>query len=93
MSLAPGEAYDYLVGVTPTNLTAQTAGKKRVDPGNPGNSFILDKLRGDLVPGEGDPMPLQLKRLPDGAIRLIEEWIAAGAPSGGFVAPSGCPGP
>ena len=77
MSLAPGEAYSYLVGVTPTNLVAQTAGKLRVDAGNPANSFILDKLHGDLVPGEGDPMPLQLKRLPDNAILLIEEWIAA----------------
>jgi hypothetical protein len=24
---------------------------------------------------------------------LIEEWITAGAPETGFVAPSGCPGP
>jgi hypothetical protein len=37
-------------------------------------------------------MPLQLKRLPEKAIRLVEEWIAAGAPASGFVAPSGCPG-
>jgi hypothetical protein len=93
MSLAPGEAYANLVGVSPTNLAAQNAGKLRVDPGNPANSFILDKLHGTLVPGEGDPMPLQLKRLPDNAILLVEEWIAAGAPSSGFVAPSGCPGP
>jgi hypothetical protein len=93
MSLAPDEAYGYLVGVSPTNLVAQNAGKLRVDPGNPANSFILDKLHGTLLPGEGDPMPLQLKRLPDNAIRLIEEWITAGAPATGFVAPSGCPGP
>lgn len=93
LSLAPGEAYGYLVGVPPTNLVAQSAGKLRVDPGNPANSFILDKLRGTLLPGEGDPMPRQLKRLPDDAVELVEEWIAAGAPSSGFVAPSGCPGP
>ena len=42
---------------------------------------------------EGEPMPLQLRRLPSAAILLIEEWIAAGAPDTGFVAPSGCPGP
>jgi hypothetical protein len=93
MSLAPGEAYANLVGVSPTNLAAQNAGKLRVDPGNPGNSFILDKLRGELAIGEGDPMPLQLRHLPDNAVRLIEEWITAGAPETGFVAPSGCPGP
>jgi len=93
MSLSPGEAYANLVGVPPANLTARNAGKLRVDPGNPSNSFILDKLQGVLVPGEGEPMPLQLKRLPDAAIRLVSEWIAAGAPATGFVAPSGCPGP
>jgi hypothetical protein len=93
MSLAPGEAYANLVGVPPANLTARNAGKLRVDPGNPGNSFILDKLHGTLAVGEGDPMPLQLKRLPSNAIALVEEWIAAGAPATGFVAPSGCPGP
>ena len=93
MSLAPGEAYANLVGVMPANFSAQTAGKLRVDPGNPGNSFIVDKLRATLALGEGDPMPLQLKRLPENAIRVIEEWIAAGAPASGFVAPSGCPGP
>jgi hypothetical protein len=93
MSLAPTEAYANLVGVPPVNLVAHAAGKLRVDAGNPANSFILDKLRGKLEPGEGDPMPLDLKRLPDNAIRLVEEWIAAGAPETGFVAPSGCPGP
>jgi hypothetical protein len=93
MSLAPGEAFANLVGVSPTNLAAQNAGKLRVDAGNPANSFILDKLHGTLAPGEGERMPLQLKRLPDNAIRLVEEWIAAGAPETGFVASSGCSGP
>jgi hypothetical protein len=93
MSLAPGEAWANLVGVEPANRTARNAGTLRVDPGNPANSFLLDKLRGPLAPGEGDPMPLQLKSLPRNAIRLVEEWIAAGAPETGFVAPSGCPGP
>lgn len=93
MSLSPGEAYANLVDVAPANFVAAGAGKLRVDPGNPDNSFIIDKLRATLALGEGDPMPLDSKRLPEKAIRLIEEWIAAGAPSSGFVAPSGCPGP
>jgi hypothetical protein len=93
MSLSPGEAWANLVGVEPANFAARTAGKLRVDPGNPANSFLLDKLRGPLGLAEGDPMPLQLKRLPSKAIALIEEWIAAGAPETGFVAPSGCPAP
>lgn len=90
MSLSPGEAYENLVGVAPANFVARTAGKLRVDPGHPENSFILDKLRGHLLDGEGERMPLDLKKLPDTTIRVIEEWIAAGAPETGFVAPTGC---
>lgn len=93
MSLSPGEAHANLVGVDPANLTARNAGKLRVAPGDVASSYLVDKLRATLAPGEGDPMPLQLKRLPENAIRLVEEWIAAGAPATGFVAPSGCPGP
>jgi hypothetical protein len=93
MSLAPGEAWANLVGIQPANPTARNAGKLRVDPGNPANSFILDKLRGALALGEGDRMPLQLRPLSSNAIRLVEEWIVAGAPATGFVAASGCPGP
>jgi hypothetical protein len=93
MSLSPGEAYDDLVGVPPANFVAQSAGKLRVDPGNVANSFLVQKLRATLALGEGDPMPLGLKRLSENAIRVVEEWIAAGAPATGFVAPSGCPGP
>ncbi len=90
MSLAPGEAYASLVGVPPQNPVAQAAGKLRVDPGHPENSFILDKLRGMLVAGEGERMPRGLKRLDSLRIRLIEDWIAAGAPATGFVSPIGC---
>lgn len=93
MSLSPGEAYTNLVGVAPANVLAAGAGKLRVDPGNVANSFLVHKLRHTLVPGEGDPMPLQLRRLPENALRVVEEWIAAGAPSTGYVSPSGCPAP
>jgi hypothetical protein len=90
MSLAEGEAYANLVGVTPANFGASNAGLKRVDPGNPENSFILKKLRGDLVDGEGVQMPKDLKRLHHLHVDLIEEWIAAGAPETGFVTAIGC---
>ena len=90
LSLAPGEAYANLVGVPPQNPTAQAAGKLRVDPGHPENSFILDKLRGTLTAGEGDRMPRGLKRLDSLRIRLLQDWIAAGAPPTGFVSPVGC---
>ncbi|MEO6029562.1 MAG: hypothetical protein ABIR79_22075 [Candidatus Binatia bacterium] len=90
MSLAEGEAYASLVGVTPANFVASGAGLKRVDPGNPDNSFLLKKLQGDLVDGEGAPMPKDLKKLHHINLDLIEEWIAAGAPETGFATAIGC---
>jgi hypothetical protein len=90
MSLAPGEAYANLVGVAPQNPTAQGAGKLRVAPGHPENSFLVDKLRGMLVAGEGERMPRGLKRLDALRIQLVQDWIAAGAPATGFVSPVGC---
>jgi hypothetical protein len=90
MSLAAGEAYASLVGVTPKNAAAAAAGKLRVDPGNPDNSFILDKLHGTLTAGEGARMPLDRDPLRSLNIQLIEEWIAAGAPASGFVSAVGC---
>lgn len=90
LSLEVGEAHASLVGVAPTNGIAAAAGKLRVDPGNPANSFIVDKLRGRLALGEGARMPFGLRRLRTIDIRVVEEWIAAGAPATGFVAPSGC---
>lgn len=90
LSLSPGEAYDQLVGVPPANFTAGSAGKLRVDLGNPENSFLIDKLRGELELGEGDRMPRGLRRLPNLQIRLIGEWITAGAPATGFVSAVDC---
>ncbi|HEV7731456.1 MAG TPA: hypothetical protein VGR62_04800 [Candidatus Binatia bacterium] len=90
MSLSPGEAYENLVGVVPANPVASAAGKLRVDPGNVANSFIVQKLRGLLAPGEGVRMPFGLKHLKELDIRVLEEWIAAGAPETGFVSATGC---
>lgn len=90
MSLAPGQAYADLVGVAPNNAAAAAVGKLRVDPGNPANSFILDKLRGALAAGEGERMPRGLKRLKPVFVQLVEEWIAAGAPATGLVSAVGC---
>lgn len=93
LSLAPLEAHGELVGVLPTNFAAAAAGKRRVDPGNAGNSFLLDKITGVLEAGEGERMPRGLKRLKPTAVDLVTQWIAAGAPATGFVAAVGCPAP
>lgn len=53
-------------------------------------SFILKKLRGQLLDGEGARTPKDLKPLHHLHIELIEAWIAAGAPEIGFVAALGC---
>lgn len=90
LSLAEGEAYANLVGVPANNIVANGAGLKRVDPGNPDNSFILKKLRDELIDGEGVRMPRDLKPLHHLHIELIEEWIAAGAPETGFATAIGC---
>ncbi len=93
LSLLPGEAHLNLVGVQPDNVTARMAGKLRVDPGDPDNSFLLDKLRGTLDPDEGERMPRGLPKISKKEIALLEAWIEAGAPAVGFVDGPGCQGP
>jgi len=90
LSLAEGEAYANLVGVPAANPTANAAGLERVTPGDPANSFLVRKLRGILVDGEGVRMPRDLKPLHHLHLELIEEWIAAGAPETGFATAIGC---
>jgi len=78
LNLAPGSAYDQLVGVAPTVDTAREAGLLRVDPGHPENSFLLIKLTGP-TPDQGSRMPLTGPLLTDAEIGLIRAWIAQGA--------------
>jgi hypothetical protein len=78
----PATSYASLVGVDPTNSMARQAGKKRVVPGDPSRSFLMDKITGAMEFGEGDPMPQNEERLSPDEIALIRRWIQAGAPSG-----------
>jgi predicted CxxxxCH...CXXCH cytochrome family protein len=68
------DPYSALVGVY------SQGGKLLVDPGQPGNSFLLAKMEGDLAPSDGAIMP------PEGAYGelmapVIEKWIKDGAPA------------
>jgi hypothetical protein len=90
LTLLPGQAFENLVGVTPSNGIAAAAGKLRVDPSNPDNSFLLHKLRGTLGPGEGARMPRDLPKLPAKKLELVAAWIEAGAPATGFAPGVGC---
>src|SRR5437763_889487 len=48
--------YAALVNRAPVNTAAGGFGKLRVDPKRPWNSYVLDKLTGDLKFGEGNPI-------------------------------------
>lgn len=73
LSLDEGAAYAALVGVTSTEVPAS----KRVEPGDPAASYLVEKL--GPAPSVGDTMPLG-GSLPAAELALISAWIAAGAP-------------
>jgi hypothetical protein len=50
---------------------------KRVDPGNPDQSYIVQKIEGHAA--VGGRMPLGQAQLPQDRIDLIRSWITAGA--------------
>jgi hypothetical protein len=78
LCLAASDSYGDLVGVEPTTNSARMAGKLRIDPGNPENSFLLDKLRGPDF-NEGHRMPYNGPYLSAEDIAVIETWIEDGA--------------
>jgi hypothetical protein len=86
MTLEEGTALGGLVGVTPTNLSAATAGWKRVTSGDSDASFIIHKLRGTLPDvSYGERMPRGRPALDPLLIDVIDLWIQAGAPGTGWV--------
>ena len=58
LNLTSSVSYQDLVGRVPQNLAAASAGMKRINPGNPDNSFLLTKLVGPTTPAQGGRMPL-----------------------------------
>src|SRR5207253_2102960 len=80
--------YAALVNRSPVNTAASGVGKLRVDPKRSWNSYVLDKLTGDLKSGEGNPMPnlstSYVYQCP-GGVQKIKAWILAGAPPCGAV--------
>jgi hypothetical protein len=75
-----------LVDRPATLAAAQAQGLLRVKPGDPDNSFLIRKLRGQ---GPGDPMPQSGGPLPDPVIDMISQWIARGAHTTEEECPSG----
>ena len=64
-----------------------------VEPGNPDNSFLMDKIeRLDLDEHvEGFPMPWQIPRLAPDEVATIRQWISDGANNDAFYADSVAP--
>ena len=76
LNLNHGVAYAQLVNA-PTRLPV---GRIRVIPGDPANSYLINKLEGlgisgNRMPNNGPPY------LTDGQILVINRWIAIGAPN------------
>lgn len=72
MNLEAGSAYDNIVDVN----SSQNPSLKRVDPGNPDDSYLIQKLEGTAP---GFRMPRDQPPLSDAQIQLIRDWIAQGA--------------
>lgn len=75
-NLANAVAYDQIVNV-PSN---RKAGAFRIIPGDPNNSYLVQKIEGrpgilgNRMPNNGPPY------LTDGQIFILKRWIAIGAP-------------
>jgi len=69
-------SYASLVSQPATQPEAHAAGMLRVKPGDPKDSFLVRKLRGE---GPGDAMPQASEPLPRSTIKVIEKWIKRGA--------------
>lgn len=84
LRLDAANSYGLLVGVA----SMQQPGLLRVDPGDPGASYLIQKLEGTA--GGGARMPLNGTPLPAADVSVIRQWITDGAlrtPAGPPAAP------
>jgi hypothetical protein len=72
LDLSAASSYAMLVGVAST----QSAGVQRVNPGNPNNSYLIQKLEG--AGASGSRMPPS-GPMPQSEIDTIRQWITDGA--------------
>ena len=77
--LTPGKSYASLVNVAARNAAASAAGMKRVEPGAPEHSFLIQKVTSDQRAGFGAIMPPIGDHLDDAAIAALTQWIQNGA--------------
>jgi len=82
--LKEGQAWDNLIGKTPQNLNAKTAGLKLVQAGNADMSLLYHKITCEVnhhsnLGNLGSPMPLGGEVLSIGQVEFIKRWINTGA--------------
>jgi hypothetical protein len=86
MNLSAGQAYAALVNVPSTEQPSLL----RVRPGNPDQSYLVQKIMGTAAVGAR--MPLGGAPLSDSQIQAVRDWIAAGALNPGTQVPPAPPG-
>lgn len=74
LSLEAGKAYDNLVDVP----AQECSGRRRVVPGDPNASYLVQKLLGVDV-CQGTQMPKAGQALPPAELDTINAWICSGA--------------
>jgi len=75
MNLVHDLAYDQIVNVA----SARKAGAIRIIPGDPANSYLIQKVEG-AASITGNRMPTNGPYLTDGQIMILRRWITIGAP-------------
>jgi hypothetical protein len=82
-SSSPAGALDLTEGVSHAQLVGREAtmdpSRMLVIPGDPDESFLIQKLRGELAESQGVRMPFGNPPLPADQVSIIEEWVARGA--------------
>jgi hypothetical protein len=73
LRLDAGNSFALLVNVASTQVPSLL----RVSPGDPQNSYLVQKIEGRAA--VGGRMPLNRNPLPQASIDLVRSWIAAGA--------------
>jgi hypothetical protein len=73
LRLDAASSYALLVGVT----SSEESSILRVAPGDPANSYLIQKLEGSA--SSGQQMPLNAPALPQATIDVIRQWISDGA--------------
>jgi hypothetical protein len=86
LRLDAANSYNLLVGVPSTEVPSIM----RVKPGDPANSYIIQKLQGIAAVGKQMPdgCPTSQPCLTDAQIGFIQQWITNGAPSAAAAAPA-----